>query len=259
MSNSISLSEFVNIYINNEQRPQNVPRLFKNMQDDNCYLFGKIFRKLIETAEENNIYTIGNYNYGFFDENTVDNNYIKLILFFRYKTPKQLSKYIKLIPDYDFFFQGYIKQFNNAYSKYITEKNNKYLLPPVLRKMERYKIYEIRNRIIENIGERYNINNDYTYWDVGKFIVETLDKKTVKDCISIKSKIKKEYNKNNKIIPKLQEEYDIFFNNNTDVDREYVLRELKINLENLICEFRTYPYKIRAINEYMEILNGNLP
>lgn len=259
MRSTLTLQEFVDTIINTYPNPQNISRLFKNLQNDNYYLFGKIFRKLIEKAEENNIYSLRSYHYGFFDENTVNDNEIKLILFFRYKTPKQLSKYIKLLPQYDFFFEEYIKQFNNSYSRYIIHTNNKYVLPPVLRKMTSYNLLDIRTTIINNIGTRYNINNDYFYWDVSDFIMETLDKKTIKDCISIKSELKKEHIKNVKLEPKLQNEYDDFNNNNTERDREYVLMELRTNLENVKGEITAYPYKIRVIDEYMEILAGNLP
>jgi len=255
----ITLQQFVNTIINTYPNPQNISRLFKKMENDNYYLFGKIFRKLIEKAEENNIYTLRNYNYGFFDENTVNDNEIKLILFFRYKTPKQLSKYIKLLPEYNFFFEEYIKQFNNSYFKHMCNTNNKYILPPTLRKMTSYNLLDIRTTIINNIGNRYVFTNEYYYWDISDFIMETLDKKTIKDCISIKSKLKKDHIKNIKLEPKLQNEYDNFNNNYTEPDRENIFMELTRNLENLKGKITTYTYKIRAIDEYMEILSGNLP
>jgi hypothetical protein len=252
MPKTISMTEFVENTINYIQQPQNISREVKNLIKDGYYNFREIYSRI-----KNDIDGIISYEiipYSRLQNIETINNPTKFLLFLENKQPSQIAKYYKfLCYECQAIIDVYIKVYLKCIERYTENKIKKSLLPSPLNKMRNYDYYDGFKPII------YDMNYHNDVWFDDGWMEENIKDKTPKDCISLKKKLKKEFEYHNKVITKLKNEREDYEFNNYIVDNDYIkiLEEMNENIEHFEDEISTYNDKLIIIDKYIEYIKEN--
>jgi hypothetical protein len=265
--NKISPTYFIENVINQEPQPENIPKQIRELKKNYLYIFSRIYNDIytnlkdklenddflehIELPEDRKNYS-NNYNY--LDETNI---YIKLLIFLKNKTPKFLHKYInKFYKDsiYYYIITSYLVYYNNCLRKSNELKLEKAVLPPSLRKVYKNCNYfenDIYSHISFVVREEQNIRiNNY----VEEFLIINLNRATIKDCITFKSKLKKEHPLNIKKLEKLERDKEEILNNYDEPDFQYILDEINHSIEQETIPIENLDLILFCINLYIDYI-----
>jgi len=258
----IGKEEFIEMVINQYPQPENIPKQLREMIIYDCYkfkfIYENIFKMLKDKIEDDEFDEFVelpdnkreyNNNYNYMTEN---NKYIKLLIFLKNKTPKLLLKYVNKFYDdsvYYFIITSYLVYYNGSIKSYMEKKLEKSLLPKSLQKMRNYRFEsDIMGYIF------FRLNGVRIGYYVEQFLLMNLNKATIKDCRTFKSKLKKEHPKNIKRLEKLEIEKEEILNSYEEPDFQYVLDEINNSIEGIKQETDNFDLILECINIYIDYI-----